>query len=346
MIQQVRKPILGALALLALPALASTLRLGEPAIQGNQYTFPVYLQGDNPGVAALDFRLAYDPAVFSPVSAQAGPSAAGAQKQVSSNVAAPGEMIVVMMGFNQNTVSGGQVAEIVLQRVQNPSSGSSVLRINEPTMATAEGEAITSRGLARTVRFDESKESRDDRAGRETENTPTDPQATDRGPGAGTDPGRNNRPPSPFPIIIADGGNPAGAVNNTSAATQAGNAATASPNPGANPASPENTDSAAPGPAGELPAGQSASNPAPGLPGAASQSDHNAKTANSGPGQLALATDSAQNRPGLTAAETSEIISEKNSGNLVAKFGILGFVVATVTTALYLRNRRAARKNS
>ncbi|MBX3179864.1 MAG: hypothetical protein KF886_21140 [Candidatus Hydrogenedentes bacterium] len=346
MIQQVRKPILCTLALLALPALASTLRLGEPAIQGNQYTFPVYLQGDNPGVAALDFRLAYDPAVFSPVSAQAGPSAAGAQKQVSSNIAAPGEMIVVMMGFNQNTVTGGQVAEIVLQRVQNPSSGSSILRINEPTMATAEGEAITSRGLARTVRFDESKESRDDRAGRETENAPKDPQATDRDPGAGTDPGRNDRPPSPFPIIIADGRNPAGAENNASGATQAGNAATASPNPGAAAASPEDTDSAATGPARELPAGQSAGDPAPGQPGSASRSDHSAEAANSGPEQLTLATDSAQNRPRRTPTETGGIIPEKNSGNLVAKFGILGFVVATVTTALYLRNRRAARKNS
>jgi hypothetical protein len=136
-----------------LPSAAGTLSIGRPVVQNNQYTFPVNLQGNAEGVAALDFRLAYDPAVFSPVSAQIGTSAATAQKQVSSNVAEPGEFIVVMMGFNQNVVEPGTVVQVVLEKIGEPANGQSELLINEPTMATYEGVEINSNGEAHVVKF-------------------------------------------------------------------------------------------------------------------------------------------------------------------------------------------------
>ena len=138
-------------------ASAGTLSLGKPVVQNNQYTFPVNLQGDAEGVAALDFRLSYDPAVFSPVSAQTGHSAVTAQKQISSNVAEPGEFVVVMMGFNQNEVQPGTVVELVLEKIGEPASGQSELLIAEPTMATYEGVELDSSGQARVVRFGEDK---------------------------------------------------------------------------------------------------------------------------------------------------------------------------------------------
>lgn len=136
---------------------AGTLSLGKPVVQNNQYTFPVNLQGDAEGVAALDFRLSYDPAVFSPVSATTGNSAVTAQKQVSSNVTEPGEFVVVMMGFNQNEVQPGTVVELVLEKIGEPASGQSELLIAEPTMATYEGVELDSSGQARVVRFGEDK---------------------------------------------------------------------------------------------------------------------------------------------------------------------------------------------
>lgn len=141
----------------ALHASAGSLSLGTPIVQNNQYTFPVNLQGEGEGVAALDFRLAYDPAVFAPVSAQTGNSAATAQKQVSSNVAEPGEFIVVMMGFNQNVVQPGTVVQVVMEKIGEPANGQSELAIAEPTMATNEGVEIDSIGHTSVVKFGEEK---------------------------------------------------------------------------------------------------------------------------------------------------------------------------------------------
>ena len=80
-------PRLCALALLVGPlAFAGTLRVGVPVVNGNQVVLPVMLEGDTgAGVAALDFTLNYDPAVFTPVRAEASEAAQTARKQVESN---------------------------------------------------------------------------------------------------------------------------------------------------------------------------------------------------------------------------------------------------------------------
>ncbi len=161
-----------ALLLAVVGASAGTLRLGTPTVNNNQYTFPVVLQGDAEGVAALDFRLAYDPAVFNPVSAQSGTTALQAQKQVSSNVAAPGEFVVVLMGFNQNTVGAGEVVEVVLEKIGEPSGGATTLRIAEPTLATNVGIEVDSRGVGRTLRFPSDKDDVSDEAVEEQSEQP------------------------------------------------------------------------------------------------------------------------------------------------------------------------------
>lgn len=220
--------LLGTLALAAGPLYAGTLRLGTPEVQNNQYTFPVYLQGNADGVAALDFRLAYDPAVFSPVSANSGRSAVQAQKQVSSNIAAPGEFVVVMMGFNQNAVQPGEVIAVVLEKIGEPAEGRSILRINEPTMATIDGTEIDSSGAARTVRFDSEKDG-DDGA------EPVDDRADNPNDGDTTDDvdltGPDDAPAAPrFPFTVAsmdtdtDRGRPDGAVAGTNSSGAAGGA--------------------------------------------------------------------------------------------------------------------------
>lgn len=181
---------------------AGTLSLGKPVVQNNQYTFPVNLQGDAEGVAALDFRLSYDPTVFSPVTAQMGHAAVTAQKQISSNVAEPGEFVVVMMGFNQNEVQPGTVVELVLEKIGEPASGQSELLIAEPTMATYEGVELDSSGQARVVRFGEDKtedETTEEPApveeGTETE-TPPEPEVGSPNPQA--------KPTGSFRVIAAE----------------------------------------------------------------------------------------------------------------------------------------------
>lgn len=200
--------LLALLGFVFLPAQGATLRLGAPEISENQYRFPVYLQGGADDVAALDFRLAYDPAVFVPVSAHSGPSAASAQKQVSSNVAVPGEFVVVMMGFNQNSVAPGEVVQIVLEKIHEPETGESILRIAEPTMATVDGAEIDSRGLARTIQFGKPKEQ--ENTDGETDDTgdlsEADSPGTTPDGDAVTKPGPANRFRGGVPFVVAGRG--------------------------------------------------------------------------------------------------------------------------------------------
>lgn len=200
-------------------ASAGTLRLGTPTINNNQYTFPVVLQGDAEGVAALDFRLAYDPAVFNPVSAQSGTTALQAQKQVSSNVAAPGEFVVVLMGFNQNTVGAGEVVEVVLEKIGEPSGGATTLRIAEPTLATNVGIEVDSRGVGRTLRFPtDNDETSDDVAEDESEPTET----ADESPASMNDEGSpdGTYPSGPIFVARAEQGLPSDRENTGSAVSQ------------------------------------------------------------------------------------------------------------------------------
>jgi hypothetical protein len=312
-----RWALIGTLAfVLAWVTGAATLRLGPPVIQQNQYTFPVYLQGDTAQVAALDFRLSYDPAVFSPVAAQSGPSAASAQKQVSSNLAAPGEFVVVMMGFNQNSVAPGEVMQIVMEKIQEPAEGTSVLRIDEPEIA--------SRGLARTVRFGERKDEEDD--------SPDDAaDAEDTGSEEGESAGTPDPAPSTgrtprrglLPFVVADGAaGPGESTNGGHASAPTSNARSvisstvgAGAQPAADPALPPGT-SRPPGEAGRIP-GNAAS------AGSGAGSVPPAGTVSGSPDALTETPPSIE----LTAASEE---NEKSSGNFPSSYIILSLGIALV----------------
>ncbi|HOH50810.1 MAG TPA: cohesin domain-containing protein, partial [Candidatus Hydrogenedentes bacterium] len=62
---------------------------------------PLLLSGGENQVAALDFHLVFDPAVFEPVAVEPGPAALRADKMVTANAAEPGRYIVVVLGLNQ-----------------------------------------------------------------------------------------------------------------------------------------------------------------------------------------------------------------------------------------------------
>ncbi|MBL7646875.1 MAG: hypothetical protein JNK74_11870 [Candidatus Hydrogenedentes bacterium] len=220
-----------ALVLSSLPSPAGTLSIGRPVVQNNQYTFPVNLQGNAEGVAALDFRLAYDPAVFSPVSAQIGASGATAQKQVSSNVAEPGEFIVVMMGFNQNVVEPGTVVQVVLEKIGEPANGQSELQINEPTMATYEGVEIDSNGQARVVKFGEENQAEEVAEESPAEEPNNDAERPESPTEAEADPGA--RPAGSFKFIVAEPteNKDKAATSKAAAGSSAGGLAVASESP-------------------------------------------------------------------------------------------------------------------
>lgn len=329
-----------AILLGAVPVDAGTLRLGTPEVVENRYTFPVYLQGDADGVAALNFRLAYDPAVFSPVSASSGSSAARAQKQVSSNVASPGEFVVVMMGFNQNTVPAGEVIQLVMERVSNPETGSSLLQIAEPTMATVDGEEIHSRGLAREVRFGDTKEGdgdQDERADARDEDIP------EAAPEMSADAAEEGAPPVSgrrLPFQVADAASPPEGAPEVSPNSSASR-------DGAAPAADGATEESA---AAGLPREGTARGVAAGDGGAAGNPSGAGRGNEPAPDAVAAAPDAANS--GVVAGENSAGISEdrdsrsgakENSGNGVPRYSILWLMVALAPVLAVIAYKVAAR---
>ena len=125
-----------------------TLQVGDLKVEEDTVTIPIVLGGDlDEGVAALDFRLRYDPQTLRPMSAEAGAAAGEAGKRVMANTAEPGEYIVVMMGMNQSTCSTGEVAKIVMERVAEDGGESWGLDVFQPTLSSVEGAVIPSLAL-------------------------------------------------------------------------------------------------------------------------------------------------------------------------------------------------------
>ncbi len=130
---------------------AGTLTPGKPRVESDRYEVPIYLNGAGNEVAALDFSLTYDPAVFQPVSISPGAVASAAGKLVTANLPEPGNYIVVMMGFNQTPVANGEVARIVLERVGSSGQSETTLTVNSPTLSTWEGVEVPAEGGAAAV---------------------------------------------------------------------------------------------------------------------------------------------------------------------------------------------------
>lgn len=140
--------------LVAATSQAGTLRVGVPQIEDDRVVLPVVLEGDTGGgVAALDFTLNYDPAVFTPVGAEASEAAQAARKQVESNEVSPGNYVVMMFGMNQTTVTSGEVASITLTKKSQPGTNQSEVSIDGTTFASIEGHEIESTGSSQTVTF-------------------------------------------------------------------------------------------------------------------------------------------------------------------------------------------------
>lgn len=133
---------------LAIPSLVQaqgTLRIGEPTVESNQVIIPVYLGGNaGTGIAAVDFRVNYDPNVLRPLSAVAGSAAADADKRVMANETGSGEYVVVMMGMNQTTFTSGEVARIVMERTPGADPSQWKLGLSRPTLSATDGTIIES----------------------------------------------------------------------------------------------------------------------------------------------------------------------------------------------------------
>ena len=168
---------IGIFALLTYPAAAGVLTPREPIVESNRYTIPVYLSGTEGGVTALDFRLDFDAAAFRPVSVEAGAAILSAGKLVNSNSPGPGAYRVVVMGLNQDPSPAGEVARLVLERIE-PGGGAARFAVSDPTLALADGSKEQASGGEVAVRADPGNEAPGEEPDDETPE-PATPEAPD-----------------------------------------------------------------------------------------------------------------------------------------------------------------------
>lgn len=153
---------------------------------------PLLLSGGDNQVAALDFHLVFDPAVFEPVSAEPGPAALRAGKMVTANAAEPGRFIVVVLGLNQTPLEDGVVAVALLRRIGGQDGGVTMVAVQQPTLASWDGKALPSEGGAVAVSLPEREDTDEgeDTPEGETPEEPSVPADPEGKPSTGVQPGR------------------------------------------------------------------------------------------------------------------------------------------------------------
>jgi hypothetical protein len=161
-------------------------------------------------VAALDFHLVFDPAVFEPVAAEPGPAALRAGKMVTANAAEPGRFIVVVLGLNQTPLEDGVVAAVLLRRIGGQDGGVTMVAVQQPTLASWDGKALPSEGGAVAVPLpdrEDTDEGEDTPEG-ETPTEPPVPADPEDKPSTGVRPGRLNtlagEGPGAKPVAVAE----------------------------------------------------------------------------------------------------------------------------------------------
>lgn len=195
--------VLAALLMTASVSWAGNLRVGSARVNGDQVTVPIMLDGDvGKGVSTLNFKLDYDPNLFEPLAATAGKAASAADKSVQANAPAKGEYRVIMMGLNQNALTSGEVANIVLRKVGSSDTGRAELTVSQTTFSSPEGVEIPSQGGKGVI------------------------DLSGKAPAPGTE---QNSPPADAPGVTPPQGQPAAPANKDSVTTPA----TAKPDPNA-----------------------------------------------------------------------------------------------------------------
>lgn len=109
-------------ALLSLGAFAAVISLSPPTSPG-ELRIPVIVQGvDEEALAGVQFDVRYDPSQYTLVAVTPGAVATEAGKEVVFSETIPGQGRVLITGFNNTTLTDGQVATLVLRPLDGVST--------------------------------------------------------------------------------------------------------------------------------------------------------------------------------------------------------------------------------
>lgn len=171
---------------------AGNVQPGPVTVEEWECQVPLLLSGGENQVAALDFHLVFDPAVFEPVAAEPGPAALRAGKMVTANAAEPGRFIVVVLGLNQTPLEDGVVAMVLLRRIGGQDGGVTMVAVQQPTLASWDGKALPSEGGSVAVSLPEREDAGDGEDSQEggAPEEPSEPADPEGKPSGGVRPGR------------------------------------------------------------------------------------------------------------------------------------------------------------
>ena len=115
---------------------------------GDTVTIPVtlnYIEGETPNICSIGIDIGFDPDVLENPQVEIGPAGSDADKDIFSNIVSPGLLRMGILGYNQNIISAGIVANVTFTIKADAPYGTYTLT-NTPSASDPDGNAISVTG--------------------------------------------------------------------------------------------------------------------------------------------------------------------------------------------------------
>ena len=128
-------------------AYAQRLNLGSASgAPGTDVTIPITLdyEGETPDISSISVEIGFDPNALDYVSIEIGPVSEEAEKEAMANLVSSNLLRVAILGYNQNVIQSGTVANITFH-IKSGASGQITL-YNTPSASDPNGDLVTVTG--------------------------------------------------------------------------------------------------------------------------------------------------------------------------------------------------------
>jgi Cohesin domain len=135
------------------PVWSTTLSLGTPsaASPGSNVLLPLSLSSSGSLVSGAEWTISYSSADFVAANLTAGPAATSATKNLECNSISAGSYACILTGLNQNAMSDGVVANLVLTLSSTTLATSSTVSVTEPSSSDPNGNTLATAASGSTV---------------------------------------------------------------------------------------------------------------------------------------------------------------------------------------------------
>jgi len=136
-------------------AYGASINFGEDCgSPGDTVTIPVtlnYIEGETLNICSIGIDIGFNPDVLENPQVEIGPAGSDADKDIFSNIVSPRLLRIGILGYNQNIISAGIVANVTFTIKADAADGTYTLT-NTPSASDPDGNAISVAGVDGTVR--------------------------------------------------------------------------------------------------------------------------------------------------------------------------------------------------